>query len=240
MIERITEASTSPRARAIGVVYLLYFLTAFLAAFLTKGLVVSGNAAATANNILAHEPLYRSGLAVDLIANALYIVLTALFYWLFEPVDRGLSLLAAFFSLVGCAIQIFGSLFRSAPLIVLGDNPFLSVFTSEQLQATALLCFKLYAQVFHVSFVCFALYDLLIGYLIVRSTFLPRILGVLLMCGGVGWLTFLWPPLAISLASYILLLGGLAELFLMLWLLVKGVNVSRWREKAGARHVRAA
>jgi Domain of unknown function (DUF4386) len=239
MMERIAEASTSPRARAIGVVYLLYFLTAFSAAFLAKGIVVSGNAAATANNILAHEPLYRSGLAVDLIANALYIALTALFYWLFEPVDRSLSLLAAFFSLVGCAIQIFGSLFRLAPLILLGDNQFLSVFTSAQLQATALLSFKLYAQVFHISFVCFALYDLLIGYLIVRSTFLPRILGVLLMCGGVGWLTFLWPPLAISLASYILLLGGLAELFLMLWLLVRGVNLSRWREKARARQVGA-
>ena len=104
-MERIAEASTSPKARAIGVVYLLYFLTAFFAAFLTKGIVVSGDAAATANNILAHESLYRSGLAVDFSANALYIVLTALLYTLFEPVNRSMSLLAAFFSLVGCAVQ---------------------------------------------------------------------------------------------------------------------------------------
>ncbi len=73
-MKRIPEASTNPKARAIGVVYLLYFLTAFSAAFLMKGLVVSGNATATANNILARVQFYRSGLAVDLVANAVYIV----------------------------------------------------------------------------------------------------------------------------------------------------------------------
>ncbi len=229
-MERIAGASPRPMARAIGVVYLLYFLTAFFAAFLTKGLVVSGDAAATASNILAHEALYRSGIAVALIANAFYIALTAYFYGLFEPVNRSMSLLAAFFSLVGCAVQIFGGLFQLAPLVVLGDNQWLSAFKVEQLQAAALLCLKLHAQTFNISLVLFAVYDLLIGYLIFKSTFLPRILGVLLMVAGLGWLTFVWPPLATSLSSYVLPLGALAEFLLMLWLLVKGVNATRWQK----------
>jgi hypothetical protein len=228
MMERIIEGSPRPNARAIGVVYLLYFLTAFFAAFLMKGLVVSGDAAATAKNILAHEALYRSGFAIDLLANALYIAVTALFYRLFEPVNRSISLLAAFFSLVGCSVQIFGGLFRLAPFLVLGNSQLSNVFTVEQLQAAALLSLKLYAQIFNISFILFALYDLLIGYLIFRSMFLPRILGALLMFAGVGWLTVVWPPLAIALSSFVLPLGGLAELLLMLWLLVKGVNVEKW------------
>ena len=237
MIERIAKGSTSPNARVIGVVYLLYFLTAFLGAFLTKGIVVPGEAAATANNILAHESLYRSALAVDLSANTLYILLTVFLYTLFEPVNQSMSLLAAFFSLVGCTVQIFGGLFRMAPLIILGNDPFLRVFTSEQLQAMALLFVRLHAQVFNVSFVLFALFDLLIGYLIVRSTFLPRSLGALMMCAGAGWLTFLWPPLAASLSSYVLPFGALAEFSLMLWLIVKGVDTSRWQQQASLRHV---
>ena len=233
MIERIREVSVRPEARTVGAIYLLYFLTAGLAAFLTKGLVVPGDAAATANGILGHEALYRSGFAVGLLANAIYIAVTALLYGLFEPVDRVVSLLAAFFSIVGCAVQIFGGLFQLVPLVILQDGQLLSAFKGEQLQAAALLCLKLYVQSFNISLVLFALYDLLVGYLVFRSTFLPRILGVLLMLAGVGWLTFLWPPLATSLSSYILPLGALAEFLLMLWLLVKGVNTMRWQEKAG-------
>jgi uncharacterized protein DUF4386 len=223
-----------PKARTIGVVFLLYFLTAFFASFLTKGLVVPGDAAATANNILAHEALYRSGFAVGLIANVLYIAVTALFYRLFGPVNWSLSAMAAFCSLVGCAIQIFGGLLQLAPFLILRDSQLSNVFTVEQLQAAALLGLKLYNQVFHISFILFGFFMLLLGYLIFRSTFLPRILGVLWMCAGVGALTFVWPPLATALWSYVVLpLDGLAELSLMLWLIVKGVNVSRWQEKGG-------
>ena len=233
MMERIGEASPHPTARTIGVVYLLYFLTAFSAAFLTKGLVVPGDAAATANSVLAHEALYRSGFAVGLIANVIYIAVTALFYRLFGPVNWSLSLVAAFFSLVGCAIQIFGGLLQLAPFVVLRDIQLANAFRAEQLQAAALLSFTLHAQTFNMSLALFAFYDLLLGYLIFRSTFLPRILGALLMCAGVGWLTFVWPPLAAALSSYVLPFGALAEMLLMLWLLVKGVNLSRWQEKAG-------
>jgi hypothetical protein len=234
MIGRIAEGSPRPSARITGVVYLLYFLTAVLGEFFLKGMVVDGDATATANNLLAHQPLFRLGLATGLIATACYIAVTALFYGLFKPVNRSLSLLAAFFGLVGCAITAFGSLFQLAPLVVLGGAPYLSVFNVEQLRALALMFLKLNTQTASICLVLFGFYDVLIGYLIFRSFFLPRVLGVLMALAGLGWLTFLYPPLANSLSPYVLVLGFLAELLLMLWLLVKGVNVQRWREQAGA------
>jgi hypothetical protein len=102
------------------------------------------------------------------------------------------------------------------------------------LQALAFMFLKLNTQTANICLVIFGFYDLLIGYLIYRSTFLPRFLGVLMALAGLGWLTFLYPPLAHSLSPYVLVLGFLAELLLMLWLLVKGVNVQRWKEQASA------
>lgn len=119
MMERNAKAPR-PSAKITGVVYLLYFLTAVSGGYFLKGLVVDGDAAATAANILAHQSLFRLGLATGLIATAFYIAVTALFYGLFKPVNRDVSLLAAFFSLVGCAILAFSSVFQLAPLVVLG------------------------------------------------------------------------------------------------------------------------
>jgi hypothetical protein len=129
IVEGIAEASPRPGARITGVVYLFYFLTAVFGALFLKGLVVDGDAAATANNILAHQPLFQLGLATGLIATACYVAVTALFYDLFEPVNRILSLVAAFFSLVGCAILAFASIFQLAALVVLRGGQYLSVFT---------------------------------------------------------------------------------------------------------------
>ncbi len=164
---------------------------------------------------------------------ACYVAVTALFYDLFKIVSKSLSLAAAFFSLMGLAVQAAGSAFYLAPLVVLGGDPYLGVFKVEQLQAMALLFLKLNTQAYNVGLVFFGFYCFLIGCLILRSTFLPRILGVLMILGGLGWLTFLSPPLAHSLSPYILIPGILGEGSLTLWLLVFGVNVQRWREQAG-------
>jgi hypothetical protein len=228
------EQVACPRARITGVVYLFYFLTAVCGELFLKGLVVDGDAAATANNILAHQSLFRLGLATGLIATACYVAVTALFYDLFEPVNRILSLLAAFFSLVGCAILAFASLFQLAALVVLGGGQYLSVFRWNSCGRWRSLFLELYGQGVSICFVFFGVYCLLIGYLILKSTFLPRILGVLMASAGLGWLTFLSPPLANYLSPYILVLGFLAELALMLWLLVMGVNVQRWKKQASA------
>ena len=237
MMERIPETSPRLKVRITGAVYLLYFLTAVFGEFLISGLVVSGDAAATANNILAHQPLFRLGLATGLLSTAFYIALTALFYDLFKPVNKSLSLLAAFFSLVGCSILAFAGLFRFAPLVVLGGGQYLSAFNVEQLRALASLFLELYGQAVNICFVFFGVYCLLIGFLIFRSTFLPQFLGVLMALAGLGWLTFLSPPFAHSLSPYIQGLGVLAEGSLMLWLLVMGVNVAKWEVKARAEWV---
>jgi hypothetical protein len=183
LTEGITEAPPRPRARITGIVYLLYFLTAVSAE------VFVGR---------SRPVLYD---AVNVIAYAFYIAVTLLFYYMFKPVNRSLSLLAAFFSLLGCANDVLG-FFNVAP-------------------------YKISSLIF------FGPYCVLIGYLVLRSTFLPRILGVLMALAGLGWLTFL-SPLANPLSTYLKVLGFLAELSLMLWLLVKGVNVQRWQEQASA------
>jgi len=140
----------------------------------------------------------------------------------------------AFFSLVGCIVQILGGMLQLAPLAILGDSQLASAFTVTQLQSATLLSFKLYPQVFYISLVLFGLFDVVFGYLIYKSTFLPRFIGVWFMIAGVVGLMFLWPPLGTALRFVIIPIGGLAEVVLMFWLIVKGVDVSRWREKAGA------
>lgn len=237
-MERIAEASPRFKAKIAGVFYLLTGLTAFDLFFVLGRLVVYGDAAATATNILAHEPLFRLGFAAELIGVSCYIAVTALFYSLFKPVNRSLSLLAAFFSLAGCAIQAFACIFHLAPLGVLGGAQYLTVFKVEQLQALALMFLKLYGQGFNIGLVFFGFYCLLIGYLIFRSTFMPRILGVLMAFAGLSYLTFLSPPFAKYLSPYILVFPGLGEGLLMLWLLVMGVNVQRWKEQASAAEER--
>jgi hypothetical protein len=238
-VERIAEAPSHPKARITGVVYLLYFLTAVVGELLLKGLVVEGDAATTANNILAHEPLFRVGLAIGLISTLCYVAVTALFYDLFKPVNRSLSLVAAFFSLVGCAILAFASLFRLAALVVLGGGQYLSVFKVEQLRALAFMFLDLYGQAVSICFVFFGVYCLLIGYLIFKSIFLPRILSALPGIAGLCWLTFLSTPLANYLSPYNLALALFVEASVFLWLLVMGLNVTK-REKNASRLAKPA
>jgi Domain of unknown function (DUF4386) len=227
---------TSPRrmARIAGFFYFLNFLTGAVAVFATRKLVVSADAARTAANILANRPLFWLGFAAYTLVAASYIAVTALFYEIFRPVNRSVSLLAAFFSLVGCAIVAASALFYLGPIVVLGGAPYLSVFNAAQLQALALTLLKLFGQCFNISFVFFGFYCLLIGCLVFKSTFLPRVIGVLMMFAGLGWLTYLSPPLANVLHSYVLIPGLIGEGSLTLWLLFAGVNAEKWKEQAVA------
>jgi len=198
-------------------------------------LVVAGNAAATAAHILGHERLFWLGFASSLIGVAFHIAWALLFYELLKPVNRSLSLLAAFVILVGCAIQALTSLLYLAPLLVLQGGSSISAFTAEQLQALALMFLKLNSYAFDIYLVFFGFWCVLIGYLILRSTFLPRALGVLLAISGLGWVTYLYPPLAYHLFfPYIAAASALGEIPLELWLLVMGVNVQRWKQQASA------
>jgi len=236
MMEQIAQASPRLKARIAGLLYVIAGTAYTFADGSVRGkLVISGDAAATAHNILAHEPLYRLGFAAELISAVCFIAVTLLFYAMFKPVNRSISLLAALFSLVGCTIQALSSLLHLAPLVLLGGAPFLRAFKVEQLQALALTSLVLRVQASSIYMVFFGCYNFLIGCLIFRSTFLPRILGVFMAIAGLSNQLFLSPPLANYLFPYIVApAGALGELSLILWLVVMGVNSQRWNEQAGA------
>jgi hypothetical protein len=185
-MERTAAASPHSRSRFIGVIYLLYFLVAMFA------------------QLLASRGLTEYGFAGNIIANLFYIAVTLLFYDLFKPVNKNLSLFAAILSLAGCAVATLG-LFHVTP--------------------------------YNISpLVFFGPFCILIGYLIITSTILPRTLGVLMVFAGIGWLIYL-SPLATFMSRYIEAVGILAEGSLMLWLLLIGVDVQRWKEQGGTSTV---
>ena len=229
-----SQASPRSLARVTGVVYLLYFLLAIVGEVFIRQAGVTGistqpdNAAATANLIVSHESELRLGWAINLASTACYGALTALLYDLFKPVDQRVALIAAVFSLIAVAVQAFGSVFQLAPLVILGGAPYLRTFTTEQLQSLALLMLNLRALAGTVQLGVFALWMLMLAYLIYHSRFLPRALAALIAVAGVGWLVWLAPPLVEPLMNYIEVVGFLAEASLMLWLLVKGVNAEPW------------
>jgi hypothetical protein len=143
MIERIAETSPRRMARITGVFYLLTMTTGIFAqGFVSGRLVVDGDAAATAANILAHKSLFQLGFAVYMIEMACQMVITGLFYELLKPAGRSISLVAAFLGFAGCIIKTSSRLFIIAPLLILGGAHYLSVFSAEQLQALPLLFLK--------------------------------------------------------------------------------------------------
>src|SRR5881397_493709 len=231
----MTETSPRFKARITGVLYLLTILTGIFAqGFVSGRLVVDGDAAATATNILTHRGFFQLGFTVYLIEMACQIAITALFYDLLKPAGRSVSLVAAFLGLTGCIIKTLSRLFFIAPLFIVGGAHYLSAFSAEQLQALALLFLRVNDHGAAIALVFFGSYALLTGYLIIRSTFLPRILGGLSVLGGLGWMTFLYPPLGYRLFPYLAGFGILGAGALIVWLLVFGVNEPRWQEQAGA------
>jgi len=231
MLERLGARSPGFTARMAGVAYLLMTLAGLVARVARSGLIVAGDAAATATNILAHPSAYQVNIAGEFLVVAFYIGVVALLYALLKPVNRPVAVLATCLGLVACTIQAGACFLLSAPVVILGGPAYLSAFSASQLQALALLSLKLYSGGYGIALVFFAFYGLTIGYLVYKSTFLPRFIGVLLMLGALAWLVYLSPALGASLFPYIAV-GGLGELVLLLWLLIAGVNSARWTEEA--------
>ncbi len=228
------ESSPRTLARTAGVFYLLTILAGIFAqGFVSERLLVFSDAAATAANILAHRGLFQLGFTIYLIEMACQIVTVALFYVLLRPVSKSVALSAAFLELTGCIIKTFARVFFIVPLFVLGGAPALSGFTTSQLQSIALLLLKVNDQDAAMALAFFGFSTVLQGYLIFRSTFLPKFLGVLGMVAGLGWLTFLHPPLGYRAFPFIALLGLIGAALTIFWLLVYGVNEERWKERAG-------
>ena len=229
-------ASPRAMARTAGLFYLLTGGTGF-AYMVRHKLVLAGDAAATAANVLGREALFRRAIVADLLGVAAYVVVTALFYRLFAPVDRNVSLVAAFMSLMGCAVQILSDAFSLGGLFVLRGAPLAGASPGVPAGALALAILRLHGQGFAIAILFFGFYCLLIGFLIWRSAFLPRVLGVLMALSGLTYAThnlaeFLASPLAQTLDPWVNVLGGLGEGLLMLWLLIVGVNPEKWRAQA--------
>lgn len=236
-MKRTMAMSPRAKARLAGVFEALEgFPAAFGQVVVLGMLVVQGDAQATGHNILAHEALFRLGFAIPLAAVGFHIAWALLFYQLFVPVNRTISILAVFAILVGCAIQALAALVYLAPLVILHSGHSLSAFDAAQQQDLALVFVNLSTETFHLYLIFFGLWCVLTGYLIFTSTFLPRILGVLLVLDGLGWMLYLWPPLATSLYPLIAFVSGSAEIPLLLWLLVFGVKTERWQERARIAH----
>lgn len=240
------EASPGLRARIAGALYLTIIITAmFSAVFVHQKVVVLRDAAATAANILAQEPLYRAGGAAMLIALMCDTALSLLFYQLLWPVQRTVALLVALFRLMSIAILAVNLLNHFFPLILLKGAPFSAAFADGQRQALVLAFVQLYDYGFKTAMVFFGFQLLLLGFVIFKSWFLPRALGVLMALAGLCYLIWsfsglLNPPLAGRLFGYLMPVCFVAELALTLWLLVVGVNVQRWAEQATAAREVAA
>ena len=213
--------------------YLLTILTGLFAqGFVSNRLVVFTDASATAANIITHKNLFEVGFSVYLIEMACQIATTALLYDLLKPAGTSVSLVAAFLGLTGCVIKTFSRLFFIAPLFVLGGQHYLEVFGREQLQSLALLFLTVNDRRAAIALAFFGFYALLTGWLMIRSTFLPRALGAVSVLAGLGWLTFLAPSFGSPLFPYIAGFGLVGALALIAWLLIVGVNNERWREQA--------
>ncbi len=236
----MTARRSSPRlqARIAGFLYMIVVAASIFALTTSSSLIVRGDAAATAANILASEASFRLGFAANLIAGAAYIGVVALLYGVFKPVSRTMSFVAAFFGLAGCAISAMNMANQIAPLFFLGDAAYLAAFDADQRHALAYVSLRLLGLGNDIGLVFFGFYCLLIGCLVLGSTFLPRLLGVVMVIAGLGWLTssfatFIAPALGNTLSSYLLPISGLGETLFTLWLLIMGVNAKKWREQAG-------
>jgi len=231
----------SPRtlARIAGVLYLINIVAGAFAIQIVPSMLLDPDPAATAHNIQTHELLYRSGLAAHVVVTVTNVPLALIFYELFKVVNRRLALLDAFFILVATAIEAAGLLNQFVPLVLLGSGPYTSALPAAQLQALAYMPWDLSSINYTIYTVFFGFDIILLAYLVLRSTFLPRAIGVLLAIDGLAYLIYsftnlLAPGFAANLVPWIQLPALVGEGSLCVWLLVVGVDVERWKEGASA------
>lgn len=241
-VKEIAEASPGSIARSAGVLYLLIIVGSLVIPFavpLPSGMMRPDMASPTADQIVASNSLRLFGGIAQLAIGACEICVALIFYQLLKPVSRSLSLLAACFRLVFVAIASANVLNQFAPLILLNRAEYRSAFNPDQLQALASVFLRLHTIGFDIALVFFGFHCVILGYLLFKSTFFPRVLGGLLGIGGVSYVINIFagvmPPAMRSLLfPYVMLLAGIAETLLALWLIIVGVNASKWRLQARA------
>jgi hypothetical protein len=232
MTTRTAETSPLVRARVAGFLYLMANLPApFALLYLPSRLIVRGDAAATANNIMASESLFRLGI-VGLLFNGIGMIFLVLaLYQLLKVVNKNVAWLMVLFVLVGVSIGMLNELNNLAVLLLLSGADYLKVFTTEQLQALVYFFLRLHGQGFNIAQIFWGLWLFPLGYLAFKSGFLPRIIGVLLIIACFGYVIESFAAF-LGYNVSIIFYTGWGELLLTLWLLIKGVNVEQWEKRA--------
>ena len=245
-LKKTVETSPQVYARTGGVLYLVIIIAGMFAVILVRDkLIVSGDAAATAHNIMANQLLWRFGIVADLFMHVLDIPVMWIIYLLLRLVNKNLALLVVLFNLIQTAVLVANKLNLIWPLLQLGSVDYLKTVEPNQLYAQVYLYIKMHDTGFGVGLIFFGFVCLVEGYLIFKSGYLPKTIGVLMQIAGLCYLTnsftlLLAPKLASMLFPAILMPGFIAELSFCLWLIVKGVNVTKWEEKANAWRISGA
>ncbi len=232
----IRSSATSARtwAKVAGILYLgLVPLSLLGFPYGPSHLFVPGDAAATASNIMASESLFRLSIVINLLGAILNVVVVLALFKLLRPINKDVASLMVVFLLVSVPIQMLNELNHAAILLLLGNAAYLTAFTASQLQALVLLIHDLHGYGLSIAQPFWGLWLLPMGYLVFKSGILPKILGILLIIGGLGWL-------AMSLSAFLLpnfrvdflMFTGVGEILFPLWLLAKGVNVEKWERRA--------
>lgn len=226
-------------ARSAGALYLINIVGGAFAITIIPALLFGSDLATTAHNIQAHQFLYRSGLAAHVVVTVTNIFLAVIFYEIFKVVNRTLALLDVFFILVATAIEAAGLVNQFAPLVLLTSGSYATALPAAQLQALANVPNALASADYSIHTVFFGFDILLTAYLVLRSRFVPRVIGVLLAVDGIAYLVYsftamLAPAFASQLVPWIQFPALFGEGSLCLWLLVFGIDVERWRTWAAA------
>lgn len=234
------ESSPQLYARLAGAFYLGNIILGLFGETVRNKFFVAGDPAATAHNLVTMESLWRVAIATEFIALILMFALAMIYFVLLWPAGKELTLLATFLRVTGGAVQAVAVLNLLGALSPLTNPAARKAFTADQLNAMAGMALKAHGLGFTLALLFTGACFLFHGQLIYRSGFLPRILGRMIQLGGACYLInsfgfFLAPAFARMLFPAILLPAFVAELSLSLWLLIKGVNVTRW--KALATHV---
>jgi hypothetical protein len=229
----MTESSPSTRGRILAALYLFVIIAGITAqSFIADRMVVYDDAAKTAANILANTSHYRLGYTIFMLEMVAQVVVTLLLYDLLKPVNRSVARTAAVLGLTGCGIKTMARLFYYAPLILLGGASHLSAIQPAQLEALALAFVRINNQGAAIGLIFFGFEALFEGWLMFKSGFLPRFLGVISMIGGLGWLTFLWPPLGSQAFVGVALFAIVGVIATVGWLFIRGVDDVKWRASA--------
>lgn len=224
-------------ARTGGLLYLIMIILGIIQEVVIRGkIVVAGDAAATAANLRSMEMLWRWGIVIELLMIIITVCLGLILYVLTKPVSRNLALLTAFFNMLAIGIEAAYSLHLVEALYPLGNSTYLNAFTPEQLNAMANHSIKTQSSGFAIALLLFSPFFFITGYLIYKSAYLPKWLGVLYIIPGFSYmLSSLILILAPSFGSkYYFFIAGpalIGELSLSLWLLIKGLNLEKWNQK---------